>query len=292
MTVTIDQSFIKGYGSGVEMLAQQKVSKLIGLVRKEMKSGEIVFFNRLEEGGGMTEITARRDGAAFSDEIHSRRGVVSKIFTKKLGIDKIDEFKTDINFRSNYQESLSAVLGRKMDDIIIEAAMGTALTGKEGAGTQALPSGQLVAKTFGATDGMTVEKLIEINRLFEAAEIDASEKKYLILGAKAKAQLLNQTAVTSSDYNSIKALVQGQINTFMGFEFVDSQRLGDNPDGDSYVLAITEKALIVNMPTPVSVRIDENIDLNYLWQLQGFLNMGAVRMDDERVVSCAYDDTL
>lgn len=292
MTFTLDQAFIKSYGAGVEMLSQQKVSKLLPLVRKETKPGEIVFFNRIEESGGMDEITDRKVGAEFRDEVHSRRGVVSKLFTKKLGIDKIDEFKMDVNMRSTYQESLAAVIGRKIDDIIIAAATGSALTGKEGAGTQALPSGQKVAKTFGATDGMTVEKLVEIARIFDANEVDASEKRYLILNAKAKAQLLNQTAVTSADYNSVKALVNGQINSFMGFEFIHSERLGNDENSDGYVLALTEKALILNMPKPVEVRIDENVNLNYLWQLQGFLTAGAVRMDDERVVTCAYDKTL
>jgi hypothetical protein len=40
--------------------------------------------------------------------------------------------------------------------------------------------------------------------------------------------LLGTTQVTSSDFNTVKALVQGSVDSFMGFKFISSNRLPHN----------------------------------------------------------------
>ncbi len=61
----------------------------------------------------------------------------------------------------------------QIDQVIIDAATGNALTGHTGATSTALPAAQQVAVDFGATAsiGLTVEKLIEMKRLFQVNNV-------------------------------------------------------------------------------------------------------------------------
>jgi len=57
--------------------------------------------------------------------------------------------------------------------------------------------------------------------------LDKSElegERYFAAGSDQLSNLLSSTAATSGDYNTIKALVNGETNSFMGFTFVRTER--------------------------------------------------------------------
>lgn len=290
MVATFDQGFLKAVADGVFLLADQKESKLLNLVRKESKVGEYVFFDRADTANGLAEVTTNKATTSLSDIVRSRRGLANKLYMEHLWTDKIDEIKSMNDPASHFSTVLGRDVGKTIDDIIIDGALGDALTGKDGGGTQALPSSQKIAVGFGAEAdiGLTVEKLIEAARILDANEID-DMNRIIVVGAKAMSQLLNTTKATSADFNSVRALVAGQIDTFMGFKFIKSQRLGVDANDDNRVIAFHPESIVFNMPAALEFKAGENMDKNYLYQASVIMSGGAVRIQDEGVVEIACD---
>ena len=98
--------------------------------------------------------------------------------------------------------------------------------------------------------------------------------------------LLGTTEVSSSDYNTVKALAMGQVDSFLGFNFIMSTRL--NKDAtyttDRLVFAFTEDAIKLAIGKDVSAKISERADKSYATQVYYAMDIGATRMEEEKVV--------
>ena len=99
--------------------------------------------------------------------------------------------------------------------------------------------------------------------------------------------LLGINEVTSSDFNTVRALVQGEIDTYMGFKFITSNRLGTDSDGNRQVLAFAEDGIKLAIGKDVTGRIDERADKSYSTQIYYCMDIGATRMEEEKVVEIA-----
>lgn len=283
MAVTFDQAYIKAVTEGIHMKAEQKVSRLLNIVRKENKIGDFVFFDVMEnDGTGMTELTTNKTATSLTDAVISRRGLQNKPYSKHLYTDKMDEIKSLNDFRSVIAKSIAIQFGHQIDDLIIGAAYGSALTGADGGGTAALPAGQKIAA--GGT-GLTVAKLREAKKKFLANEV--TEKLYCVVDSEGLDDLLSTTEVTSSDYNSVKALVSGTVDSFMGMTFIHSERMGEVSVGVNRALVMAEDAVVWNNPGMRDIKIGEDMTQNHLFQVSGYLSGGAVRLYDEGVVEIA-----
>ena len=95
--------------------------------------------------------------------------------------------------------------------------------------------------------------------------------------------LLNLEQATSGDYNSVKALVRGEIDTWMGFKWIMSNQLPVSGTVTT-CFAMQRYGLCAALSSSPLVRIDERNDLSYSWQVYYELNLGAVRLEEARVV--------
>jgi len=172
-----------------------------------------------------------------------------------------------------------------MDDVIITAMNASASTGVAGATSTALPSSQKTA-TSEQSDGLSIAKLRSAKYILDNNDIDPSLKRYLVCGPKQIQDLLALTEVTSSDYNVVKALATGTVNSFMGFEFIMSTRL--NKDStyttDRLVFAYTEDAIKLGIGKDITAKISERSDKSYSTQVYYCMSLGAVRMEEKKVV--------
>ena len=100
-----------------------------------------------------------------------------------------------------------------MDDVIIAAALGTALLVK-------LVQQQAAAQTAIAAGGagLNIAKLRTAKQTFDLGDVDPSIPRHIVVGPEQITNLLSTTEVTSSDFNTVKALVQGEIDSFYGFQ--------------------------------------------------------------------------
>ena len=149
-------------------------------------------------------------------------------------IDKQDKVRTLIDPTSGYALAAAYALGRAQDDEIIAAATGTAYTGETG--STSTPLGASQAITESGTDGLTLAKLRSAKELLDLGNVDPSIPRFLVIGSRQLSDLLNVTSVTSSDFNSVKALVNGELDTFMGFKFITSNRVLRGPSLSSFEL--------------------------------------------------------
>jgi hypothetical protein len=95
---------------------------------------------------------------------------------------------------------------------------------------------------------------------------------------------LGVTEATSADYNSVKALIRGEIDTWMGFKWIMSTVLTTVSASTLIGVAYQKYGICMAMGSAPLVRTDERSDLSYSWQVYYELNIGAVRLEEDRVV--------
>jgi len=284
MSTQITTAFVEQYSSNVTMLAQQMGSKLRPAVDVETIRGKNGFFDQIGATAAVAR-TTRHGSTPQVDTPHSRRRVTLADYEWADLIDDLDKVRMLIDPTSAYAKAAAAAMGRSMDDVIISALGGSADTGVAGGTAVALPSSQKTS-TANQTDGLTVAKLLSAKFILDNNDIDPSMKRYLVCGPKQIQDLLNTTEVKSSDFNTVKALAQGDINSFMGFNFIMSTRLNfdaTNTD-DRLCFAFTEDAVKLAIGSDVKARIDERNDKSYATQVYYSMAIGATRMEEEKVV--------
>jgi hypothetical protein len=167
-----------------------------------------------------------------------------------------------------------------MDHVLNTAALGTSFTGETGSTSTALSSGQKIAN--GSAD-MSIAKLIQAKKILDLADVDPSIPRYIAVGPNQIEALLGTTSVTSSDFNTVKALVQGDVDTFMGFKFIVTNRLTVASNIRS-CFAWAEDGLALGVGKDVNARIDERADKSYATQVYYCQTIGATRMEEAKVL--------
>lgn len=279
----ITTAFVKQFHSSIEHLVQQKGSRLRNAVRVETGIvGEEAFFDQLGATAAVKRTTRHADTPLIQSD-HQRRRVSLIDFEWADLIDKQDKLKTLIDPASNFAESAASALGRSMDEELITAANGTAQTGKTGSTATTLPAAQKIAA--GGT-GLTIAKLVQAKKILDAAEAEETDR-VIVVSAEQLEDLLNNTTVTSADFNTVKALVMGQIDTFVGFKFIRSQRL--NVDGASarLVLVWQKLGMLLAVTQDIATIINQRADKGNAWQVYLNMGIGATRMQETKVVEIA-----
>ena len=290
MSSEITTAFVQQYSANVQMLAQQMGSRLRAAVDVETITGKNAYFDQV----GVTAAQVRSSRHADTPQIdtpHSRRRVSLADYEWADLIDDQDKVRMLIDPTSSYAKAAAAAMGRSMDDVIIDALGGTAYTGEAGGTSTSLPSTQKFA-TSQQTDGLTIAKLLDAKKKLDLKDVDPSLKRYVVCGATQISDLLNTTEVKNSDYNTVKALAMGQVNSFLGFEFIMSNRLDFDATytDDRLVFAFTEDAVKLAVGKDITARIDERADKSYSTQVYCCMSIGATRMEEEKVVQIPCDE--
>ena len=283
MSTQITTAFVEQYSANIQMLSQQMGSLLRDAVRNESVVGKDAYFDQI---GKVTAIlkTSRHSDTPQIDTPHSRRRVSLADYEFADLIDQQDKVRLLIDPTSSYAKAAAYAMGRAMDDVIIAAALGTANTGVSGGTPITFPPANIVAANIGGT-GMNIEKLASAKQILDAGDVDPSIKRHIIVSPQEIADLLNNTTVTSSDFNTVKALVQGEIDSFMGFKFHVSNRLVDNGAANTQCIAFAEDGILLGIGKDVTARIDERADKSYATQVYYCQTIGATRMEEAKVVS-------
>ena len=286
MSTQITTAFVNQFSANVQMLSQQMGSLLRNAVDVESVNGEKAFFDQVGSAAAVKK-TSRHADTPLIETPHTRRMVTMADYEYADLIDDQDRVRLLIDPTSTYGRAAAAAMGRAMDDEIIAAALGTALTGKDGSTSTALPAGQKIAH---GSAGLTIAKLVSAKELLDAASVDPSIPRHIIVSPKQISDLLNNTTVTSSDFNTVKALAQGEINTFVGFNFIVSNRLTTDSNSDRQVIAFASDGIKLAMGKEPSAKIDERADKSYATQVYYCQTIGATRMEEEKVVEIACNE--
>ena len=286
MSNQVTTAFVQQYSANVQMLSQQMGSLLRDKVRLASVVGKNAFFDQV---GSVTAIkrTSRHGDTPQIDTPHARRRVSLVDYEFADLIDDQDKVRMLIDPTSSYAQAAAYAMGRAMDDEIIAAALGTSYTGETGSTSTALPSSQKI--TEAGTDGLTIAKLRNAKKILDLNNVDPSIPRFIIVGPKQIDDLLGTTQVTSSDFNTVKALANGEINSFLGFNFIMSNRL-TTTGSMRQCIAFAQDGLALGVGKDVMARIDERADKGYATQVYYCASFGSTRMEEEKVVEVqAYE---
>lgn len=292
MSFQVTEAMVQQYGTNFRQLYQQRQSRLAPWC--QMESG-IVGQSKSVERIGKAEaydITSRHADTKYVEVPHSRRWLDLQDKGWAELIDEMDKIRMLADPTSPYSQLAVAALNRAKDDIIIAAARGNARTN---AGLIALPSSQKIA--VGGTS-LTMAKLLSTKEILDANEVDddqsmaldgqsATEQssRVMVVNAKMLTNLYGTTEIKSVDYNSVKALAQGQIDTFLGFKFVRSERLAYSSSVNTrFAVAYAKSCIGLGIGKDIVSSIDVLPGKNYSVQIYARMSIAATRLEDEGVV--------
>lgn len=287
MANTIANSFVEQFKSNVVHLAQQKSSRLKDYVTSAMCNGETHNFERIGSADAV-EKTTRHTDTPVLDVPHSRRKVTLRDWHWADLIDEEDKLRQLINPNSEYVKTGAYAMGRQYDSLILAAARGNAT---DGAGASvALPAGQKVAH---GSASLTIAKLLSAREILWANDVDEdNDPLCIVVSGTELSALLNTTEVKSSDYNSVKALVKGEIDTFLGYKFIRSNLVETTAGvpNQRWVTAFYKSGMGLAMGADVHTYITQRDDKSYAHQVYLAFTAEATRIEDEKVVeiSCTY----
>ena len=281
MSNQITTAFVQQYSNNVQMLSQQKGSLLRSAVDVETVVGKNAFFDQVGSALAVKRTTRHADTPQM-DTPHARRRVSLVDYEYADLIDNQDKIRTLIDPTSSYASAAAFALGRAQDDEIIAALSGTAFTGETGSTSTALPSSQKITES--GTAGLTIAKLRSAKEILDAASVDPSIARYIAVSPKQITDLLGTTEVTSSDFNSVKALANGEVNSFLGFNFIVSNRL-TSASSKRLCLVWAMDGCKMAIGQDLMTRIDEISDKGYAHQVYVCQSIGATRMEEDKVVT-------
>jgi hypothetical protein len=290
MSTQITTAFVEQYSANVTMLAQQMGSVLRSAVDVETIKGKNAFFDQI--GSVTAQVRSSRHGSTPQlDTPHSRRRVSLADYEWADLIDDLDKVRMLIDPTSAYAKAAAAAMGRAIDDVIIAALGGSADTGVAGGTAVALPNSQKVSTSAQADgSGLTIAKLRSAKFILDSNDVDPSTPRYIVVSPKQIQDLLATTEVTSSDFNTVKALATGTLDSFLGFKFLVSNRLALANTDDRLVYAFSADAIKLAIGKDVTARIDERADKSYATQVYYSMAIGATRMEEKKVVEIPCDE--
>ena len=277
MSSNITTAFVQQYSANVQMLSQQMGSLLRDKVRLESVVGKNAFFDQV---GSVTAVekTSRHSDTPQIDTPHARRRVSLSDYEFADLIDQQDKVRLLIDPTSSYAQAAAMAMGRAMDDVIISAALGTAFTGETGSTSTA--NANSIAH---GSAGLTIAKLRTAKETLDLGSVDPSIPRFIIVSPKQITDLLGTTEVTSSDFNTVKALANGEVNSFLGFNFIVSNRLSLSGTTRSCI-AYAQDGIALAVGKDVQARIAERADKSYATQVYYCMSIGATRMEEAKVV--------
>lgn len=295
MSFQVDAAYVNQYRNNISMLVQQKGSRLRPFVRVEPQNSEFEFYDRIGATDAV-EITGRHQDTPLVSTPHDRRRVSLRDFDWADLIDRQDKLKMLIDPTSAYAMNAVFAMGRKMDDMIINAAFDVAYTGKNGTSTRSFPAANQIAVNYvetgaAANSNLTIGKIRRAKEILDAYDNDPDEERIMTCTANSLHSLLRNIEITSQDYNVVKALVEGKVDTFMGFQFVRTQRLQTDASGYRRHIAWVKSKLLLAVSQDPMVDVGPRRDKRNSMQVYVTMGIGATRMEEEGVVEIKVDET-
>lgn len=273
MSRNISNVFQLAYDAEVKRAYGQK-RLLAGTTReKTVEDAKSVYFRK--KGKGMASLhTPGADVRAMNVEYNQ---VECKLqdWEAKDYIDKFDALKFNFSEAKEAAEVAADALGLRMDQIVLDAMT----TGYD----------SVNHKVGASNTALTVATLRKAITLLNKEGVPSTDRHFAH-SAQQLDDLLATTEVTSSDYNAVKTLVNGEVNTFLGLKLImiaDNRSEGGLPKGD----AANDRIGFIYHKDAVGFAMGQNIEtrMDYIPEKSAYLvggdfSAGAVVIDDKGVV--------
>ena len=290
MSVNIPTHFVQQYATNVELLLQQKGSKLRNAVTTGTHFGRAA--SPVDQIGSVEAqlVTSRFAPMNRIDAPTDRRWVYPSDYDLPQLLDSFDELRLLTDPKSKYVTNAVYALGRKMDAAIIDAFLGAAKTGQEGATSTAFTSANEIDVAIGgANSRLNVQKLINVKELAMANFVDLdNDPLWCAIPAKDHSALLQEIQIISSDFNGgdRPVLKDGKVSMFLGINFIHCELLETLAAGTNEVNipVWAQSGMYLAMWDDIMTDVSQRKDIQGLpWQSYVKATFGATRLDEEKV---------
>lgn len=284
-------------------LVQQTNHRLGDCCIKTTVKGKAKTMNQIGKVEGR-KITTRNGKTIPQDHPFAKRWIRTEAFDCVYHEDEWDEeLLGEVSSpRSDVVQAHTYAYYRSCDQTIIDALEGTAYVGENGTDTVSLGSGQQVAVNYiyggtGSNSGMTLAKIIKAKSILGVNEAygQSGNKDDMLCAIVSQVQLddllNNVDQTTSADYAAVRALVDGEVDYFMGFKFVRSQLLTLVAATDVRTCIFYAKTGIAYASNGHKIRFSIRDDLNETLQIRTKWRHGATRLEEEKVVLVYCDES-
>ena len=290
MATTLSVGYVRTFENNVRMAAQQKRSLLRDWTQVVYNNSESHFWPKVaaEEMASKSSTTAAAS-TPVADHVWTRRRDLAAVYAIGDLVQTNDINQMIVDPKSVYVESFGAAVGRQLDNLVLDAAIGTALT-DHAATTASFPAGQVIGDYSGEISFDIVAQVLE---LFNTNNVPLDEAKCFVIGPKQLRKLQGLVEYTSSDYNNVKALAtNGYVQSWMGFTWIVSNLLNVPGVDQLDCLAFTKKAIGLHIAEEPRVEVDKDPSASFDWRLYCQLSAGAVRIQDEHIVHFKAANTV
>ena len=278
MAIQVSNAFVTLFDSEVKQ-AYQGQRMLAGLTRERSGvEGSTVKFPKI--GKGTATVRVPQTDVTPLNVSYSQVTATMEDYIAAEYSDIFNQQKINFNERQELVQVVSGAIARRMDQVVLDALA-------------AASSPSTVGNDVGGTDSnLNVAKMRAAKKALDANNVPA-EGRILVIHANSLDSLLGETEVTSSDFNTVKALVQGDINTFLGFNVVT---LGDRDEGGLPLPSTRTSFAFHRDAIGMGIGMNQKTEINYVAEKTSFLvasmfSAGAVAIDDEGIVKITCDES-
>ena len=277
MAVSINNAFVTLFDSEVKQ-AYQGQRLLAGVTRERSGvEGSTVKFPKI--GKGSATIRVPQTDVTPLNVTYSQVTATMEDYIAAKYSDIFNQQKVNFDERQELVQVVSGAIARRMDQVVLDA-----LTAASSPSTVA---NTVVSSGSPAASDLNVGKLRAAKKAMDAKNVPA-EGRTILVHANSLSSLLSETQVTSSDFNTVKALVTGEVDTFLGFKFIT---LGDRDEGGLAIDGSSDRTLFAFHRDAVGlgVGMNQTSRVDYIPEKTSFLvasmfSAGAVAIDDEGIV--------
>jgi hypothetical protein len=289
MSINIPTHFVQQYSTNIQMLLQQRGSKLANAVMRGSHFGKQA--SPVDQIGAieMQPVASRFAPMGRVDASTDRRWVFPSDFDLPQLLDSFDKLRLITDPESSYVQNAVMAAGRQFDKLIIGAFLSDAKTGETGAtSTIFTAANEVDVATGGANSKLNVAKIKAVKELMMANEVDFEmEQAYIGITAADHASLLNEIQVISSDFNGgMPVLQNGMVQSFLGFQFIHTELIETQLAGTNEVtLPVWVKSgMHLGVWDDIQNDVSQRKDLQGLpWQLYTTMTAGATRLEEDKV---------
>ena len=278
MAIALSNAFVTLFDAEVKQAYQAK-AQLVGAVRQRRGvEGSTVKFPKVGKGVATPRVTqsdVTPMNVGFSNVTCTLQDWNAAEYS-----DIFSQQKVNFDERNELVQVVSSAIGRRQDQLILDAlgASSTSLVVTEDEG--------------GDNTGLNVAKLRAAKRLLDKNNVPPTDR-HMIIHANSLASLLGETSVTSADFNTVRALVAGELNTFLGFTF---HTIGDRAEGGLPIASSERKLWAFHRDAlGYAEGIAPRTEINYIpektsWLVNAVFSAGAIAIDAEGIVEVQTTD--
>jgi len=271
MAIGISNAFVQLFDAEVKQ-AYQASRALAGLVRERNGvEGSVVKFPKI--GKGTATIRVPQTDVTPLNVSYSQVTATMSDYIAAEYSDIFNQQKVNFDERRELVKVVGNAIGRRMDQLVIDA-----LNSASSPSTVGTDIG-------GVGTNMNLAKLLAAKKALDAKNVPM-DGRAVVIHANGLAALLDETELTSGDFATVKALVRGEIDTFLGFKFVT---LGDRDEGGLPLPSTRTCFAFHRDAVGFGVGMAQKTEINYVPEKTSFLvssmfSAGAVAIDDEGIV--------